>query len=185
MGGYGSGRKDWQLKTLVEDCFGLSVKTIKRYIADVDLKGGTYPGSVCWTLGGEKAAEISYRVNRKNGNLFVQLIYQTTNSRTRVVTKFDYPVKIQHTQPNYGGKRYWFTCPLQVGGELCQKRVGKLYLPPGGIYFGCRHCYDLVYLSSRESHRWDNMWWMMGVDPRLGKELEKRMKDGEWQREAI
>ena len=29
--------------------------------------------------------------------------------------------------------------------------MGKLYLPPGGRYFGCRHCHDLTYRSRQES----------------------------------
>jgi hypothetical protein len=36
--------------------------------------------------------------------------------------------------------------------------VGKLYLPPGGRYYGCRHCYDLTYTSCQESHKYDGMW---------------------------
>jgi hypothetical protein len=28
--------------------------------------------------------------------------------------------------------------------------MGKLYLPPGGRYFGCRHCYGLTYRSCQE-----------------------------------
>ena len=40
----------------------------------------------------------------------------------------------------------WFVCPL-VG---CGRRVGKLYLPPGGRYYGCRHCYRLTYESAQE-----------------------------------
>lgn len=33
------------------------------------------------------------------------------------------------------------------------RRVGKVYLPPGGKYFGCRHCYQLSYRSSQESDK--------------------------------
>lgn len=35
--------------------------------------------------------------------------------------------------------------------------------------FRCRQCYDLIYRSSRESHKWDNMWWSLGIDPKVGK----------------
>jgi hypothetical protein len=152
----------------------LSVKTIKEHIKDVDLNGGVYYGTVHWRRHDGKVAKIGYEVYIKYERLLVNLKYLTTNSRTREVTKSDYPVEIQHTVPNYGGKRYWFSCPLIIGGKECLRRVGKLYLPPGGLYFGCRHCYDLVYLSSRESHKWDNMWLLMGVDPKVGKMLEKR-----------
>jgi hypothetical protein len=32
-------------------------------------------------------------------------------------------------------------------GRPCNRRAGKLYLPPGGRYFGCRQCYRLTYIS--------------------------------------
>jgi hypothetical protein len=32
----------------------------------------------------------------------------------------------------------------------CDRRVAKLYLPPGGRYFGCRECYRLTYRSAQE-----------------------------------
>ena len=55
----------------------------------------------------------------------------------------DYPVRLDSTQCNYGGGRYWFRCPA-VG---CGRRVALLYL--GGRYFACRHCYQLAYASQR------------------------------------
>jgi len=42
---------------------------------------------------------------------------------------------------------------LTVNGVACNRRVGKLYLPPGGRYFGCRACYDLAYRSSQRAHQ--------------------------------
>jgi hypothetical protein len=62
----------------------------------------------------------------------------------------DYTVVLQTRQPYHGGIRWWFTRPLKVDGRACYRRVGKLYLPPGGLYFGCRHCYDLSYRSVQE-----------------------------------
>ncbi len=43
-----------------------------------------------------------------------------------------------------------FTCLLIIGDRLCNRRVGKCYLPPGGKYFGCRACYNLTYRSCKE-----------------------------------
>ena len=65
---------------------------------------------------------------------------------------------------NYGGQRRWLVCPGHVreleemgiyntlgdGGE-CGRRVCKLYRPPGGKQFLCRHCLNLTYLSTRVS----------------------------------
>jgi hypothetical protein len=47
-------------------------------------------------------------------------------------------------------KHFYFICPLVVNGRACRRRVAKLYLPPGGEYFGCRHCYNLTYESCKE-----------------------------------
>src|SRR5262245_45903853 len=46
-----------------------------------------------------------------------------------------------------GGLRWWFICPLVTDDRSCRARVKKLYLPPGGRYFGCRTCYGLTYTS--------------------------------------
>jgi len=57
------------------------------------------------------------------------------------------------TQPNYGGFGWWFLCPIRdCSGRVCGRRVGKLYLPPGEAYFGCRECRGLTY-QSRQEHR--------------------------------
>ena len=61
-------------------------------------------------------------------------------------TKMEYKVDITDTPCHLGGVRYWFICPLRN----CGRRVGKLYLPLGGKYFACRHCYDLTYRSCQE-----------------------------------
>ena len=47
-------------------------------------------------------------------------------------------VHLCFTEPHFGGKRWFMVCPYRG------LRVGKLYLPPGAHYFGCRHCHDLT-----------------------------------------
>ena len=64
--------------------------------------------------------------------------------------RVDYHVRLTTTRPRFGGLRWWFLCPLLVQGWPCNRRVGKLYLPPGGRYYGCRHCYDLTYRRVQE-----------------------------------
>ncbi len=55
-----------------------------------------------------------------------------------------YTIDFTSTPCNYGGKRYWFLCPV------CGKRVGKLYLLPEGRYYECRTCYSLTYRGCKE-----------------------------------
>jgi hypothetical protein len=42
--------------------------------------------------------------------------------------------------------------------------VGKLYLPPSGGYFGCRHCYHLTYTSCQKSRKLDRVFHLMARD---------------------
>jgi hypothetical protein len=50
------------------------------------------------------------------------------------------------------GWRIGFLCPLSKGNKACDRQVRTLYLPAGGRYFGCRHCYDLDYVTSQQNH---------------------------------
>ena len=67
------------------------------------------------------------------------------------VTDSNYTVGAVSTSPTYGGRRWWWLCPLNHRARgACNRRVGKLYLPSGASYFGCRHCYELSYTSAQE-----------------------------------
>jgi hypothetical protein len=64
----------------------------------------------------------------------------------------DYRVRLTTTRPSFGGLRWWFLCPLaRIDGDP-PRRVAKLYLPPGQIYFGSREAHRLTYTSCQESH---------------------------------
>jgi hypothetical protein len=54
-------------------------------------------------------------------------------------------------QPNYGGHRWWFICPIVRRDGGPPRRVAKLYLPSGSKYFGSREAYALTYTSCQES----------------------------------
>lgn len=105
-----------------------------------------------WTnAAGEEVASIGYWViTAPGGGLALHLSYAITDLDTREKTPLDYPVEITTTPCHLGGQRYWFRCPLVRDGSSCRRRVGKLYQPPGGRYFGCRTCYNLTYRSAQE-----------------------------------
>ncbi len=87
-----------------------------------------------------------------------------------------YPLAVTWTHPHYGGRRWWWICPLVVDGVYCRRRVGKLYLPPGGQYFGCRHCYQLAYTSSQDSRKPDHLARLLNLDPEAIRLLERRLR---------
>ena len=51
---------------------------------------------------------------------------------------YSYVIKLMTTATNYGGSRYWWSCPK------CSKRVSVLYCAG---YYVCRHCVNAPYRS--------------------------------------
>jgi hypothetical protein len=126
-------------KTVVEDCYKLTVHVLRPY-----LSAGWW-GSVRWSRGEQETGNISYRVLGDGIPTAIRLMYNITKWDEEKIS-IDYTVPLTTTVLAWGAVRYWFVCPLRG----CGRRVGCLYLPPGGNYFGCRHCYDLAYESNQE-----------------------------------
>ena len=165
MGGSGSGSHYhwWRSgkKDTVEDCRSLDTG---RWMREGIIKAGVWhSGSWCWYRDSdhkERTADIAYEVNTTGAAPWVRLQYAFKASGVAV----DYQIPLATTQPRFGGVRWWFRCPLTVNGRHCGRRVGKLYLPPSGRYFGCRHCYDLTYTSCQESHKYDSAFRLLAQD---------------------
>ena len=143
------GRDWWSSRWTVEECKDLSITRLAR--AGVFGSGsGVYWTSRWTTLGGQESS-IGYSVwRRSSGDLYLRLGYTNTDGLTGEKTDMDYTIDLATTPCNFGGVRYWFICPLAKNWKPCGRRVGKLYLPPGGKYFGCRLCYNLTYRCQKE-----------------------------------
>lgn len=143
MGGFGSGRGAWRQTAIVEDC--ISIDACRWMREGIIRAGCRSSGAWCWTNSttGEATASITYRIDAGVREGFAHLSYTVRATGKQV----DYAVRLQATEPNYAGLRWWFTCPLFTSGRACGRRARKLYLPPGAIYFGCRNCYRLGYRS--------------------------------------
>jgi hypothetical protein len=115
------------------------------------LKAGVHlRGSWRWTYQDGRENSITYEATTLDQACpFVRLSYTITNPSTKEREPLNYAVELTTTQPRYGGLRWWFVCPLVVRCCPCERRVGKIYLPPGGRYFGCRLCHDLTYHSTQ------------------------------------
>ncbi len=162
MGGTGSGRWTYHDKRrTTEECWAIGISDVARII---DLRN---PGPVSRSLRLIKPATGKERSS-------VRFVLEVGDVDTPLL-RLSYPVKgrwglehpievvvhLQTTRPNFGGVRWWFSCPGMVGGEECGRRVGKLYLPPGDRYFACRYCLDLTYESCQKSHRYDRLFAQM------------------------
>ncbi|HYQ83126.1 MAG TPA: hypothetical protein VEP28_03795, partial [Rubrobacter sp.] len=82
----------------------------------------------------------------------------TVKDRQGLEHRVEEVLRLQTTRPNFGGLRWWFSCPRMLDGEECGRRVGKHYRPPGGRYFACRHCLELTYVSCQRRHRYDGLF---------------------------
>lgn len=148
MGGRRSGR--WQghdKRTTVEECLVLEIAVLVR--DRLVVHGSRTSGALRWTPEGDEKpiATIGFEADAVDpGHAWMRLHY--TADRTLV----DYRVQLTTTRPNFGGRRWWFLCPVVRGGGGPPRRVAKLYLPPGQVYFGSREAHGLTYTSCQESH---------------------------------
>ena len=63
-----------------------------------------------------------------------------------------YGVPLSSTRCHFGGRRFWFLCPIDIEGRACLRRCRILYRPRGATYFGCRRCHRLTYEANKR-HR--------------------------------
>jgi hypothetical protein len=143
VGGLGSGNYlGRRRKATVEESLWLSMREIRCKLAD----GAA--GALAWKWNDGRESSIGYRVANIEGVWIVTLHYRWNDSED-----VEIPVALLPTRTQFSGWRWWFRCPLIINGIACKLRAGKLYLPPGAKYFGCRTCHRLSYRSSQEAHR--------------------------------
>lgn len=135
MGEFGSG--SWQSgKATTSNFRSLDVRQLQR-------AGWMTPGrtsSLTWTRNEEIAASIQMHAEED------RLTLNYRHRRSGDWKQMDYPVYLDWTNCNLGGRRPWFQCPASG----CGRRVAVLYIGGAGI-FACRHCYRLAYVCQRET----------------------------------
>jgi hypothetical protein len=173
MGGYGSGWPSWRdSKQTVEACSVLSADSLT---SEKLLAPGRHQwGTLTWreSHSGRQVGSLGFKLNTLTpGNEHIRLEY--TISRTK--ESLDYPVRLTHVPTPWGTLRWFFVCPLVKDGRACGRRAAKLYLPPGGRYYGCRRCYDLTYKSCQKSHGSDALYRSLARDTGLSFAAVKAM----------
>lgn len=158
MGGLGSGKwHRFDTKRRVEDTLILATTAIREGLNLVTNGANGYQGIVSWSVGERVTNRMSFRIVPGLGSPVVRFTYTTTRANSTQST-YEYAVQTTFTLPSFGGRRWWWLCPLSLGGARCGRRVAKLYMPNGAAYFGCRHCYDLTYKSCQECHQSERFW---------------------------
>ena len=131
----------------------LSVFFLKKHgYLDKDLSWKA--GTVSWSYGmSENKSSIEIISKKDNWNTpyeraTLNLKYTHTDHWNGEKSNMNFEIELTTTPCRYGGKRYWFVCPLNKNGQYCGKRVGVIYSI--GKWFGCRHCGNIAYYSQLE-----------------------------------
>jgi hypothetical protein len=129
MGGFDSGRDDYATTPTVEESKTIDVNRFTDAIEQPDTSGAAWKGDredpEWWInvhLDGDPTDDRATAL---------RLQFTVTDTRTDEQREYEYPVPLEYTKCNFGGVRPWFRCPGVVDGEECNRRVGKLYCPPG------------------------------------------------------
>jgi hypothetical protein len=170
MGGMGSGRRYQGGKSTTSDMRALDVRRLQR-------DGLLTPGRDFgwnWSRNGETVASIQMRTEAER----VILNYRSRSNGDEWKA-MEYPVYLEWTACNLGGKRAWFLCPAQG----CGRRVAILY---GGSVFACRHCHKLNYQCQRETvgdramRRADTIRSRLGWQPGIANPPGDKPKGMHW-----
>ena len=138
MGGYGSGRPSGaHSRGLVESCLVLDINELlrKRLLrpgalncGPMTFAGPRYVADGTFWYDLLEDMEIDVRVQHPED--------PSASSNT---------IRLERSLSSLGAVRFWFRCPLS------DRRVAKLYLPPGSGVFGSRPAHGLAYRSQRIS----------------------------------
>ena len=134
-----------------EQCNALSVFFLKKY-GYFDKNLSYKSGTITWTYGLSKSS-VGITMGRDNWNTpdertYINLRYTHTSNWDGEKSDMNFDIGLTSTPCNYGGKRYWFICPLSKNGRYCGRRVGVIY--GIGKWFGCRHCGNIAYQAQFE-----------------------------------
>jgi hypothetical protein len=114
-------------------------------VRELQRKTGLRPG-LClikeWVRNGAPAGEV-FIFTQPDAIILVHRARPPGATESRIV---ELQVPIIWTKCRFGGRRPWFKCLTITNGEVCGRRVAKLYAP----CFECRQCMGLGYASQRE-----------------------------------
>lgn len=148
---FDSGRGVWNRKKRVDEVRSIDILDLQRN--KVFSRGSNMRWTASWSWNGKVVASVSYQLEGSIGEPSgLRFTYSITDNNPDRMKAYNYIIPVVSTRCNFGGKRWWYICPLIVNGDSCLRRCRILYLPPGTEYFGCRECHQLSY-ESKQRHR--------------------------------
>lgn len=146
-----TGRAVHRKKNVVENVRKLDILTLQR--AKLFQQGPETKHKIAWQNGDRTVYTILFSlVYSGDTPSSMCLEYAISDQSEESMECLFYHIEVVSTLCHYGGKRWWYICPLSKSGRICGRRCRILYLPQGASYFGCRECYNLTY-ESRQKHR--------------------------------
>lgn len=162
MGGIGSTRwGGYSKKATVDD--GLILSAAALFRQRIIRLGQFSAGTLQWSRdGGEPFASAGFEANCVDPEAaWLRLHYRVSGEPAEQRVRLTYAV------PGFGGRRWYFICPLSDP----PLRVAKLYLPPGQKYFGSRVAHGLTYRSCQESKQFSGLLRRLAREGGLDDEL--------------
>ena len=154
MGGWGSGRQGGRVTIGGCGSYRLALKDLG------DLLRSPANKAVWLSYGqnGEHRMTVVVEARPEHGYMRLQHPSRASDRAEHM----DYTVGLTSTAAGFGGRRWWFSCPVS------RRRCAVLYLPRGARQFGSAKGYGLAYSVTRmEEH--DRLWHRMEkIARRLG-----------------
>ena len=157
MGGYGSGRTGG--RPTADAAYKIDLAWMLRTGRAQD--GSHIEGALHWSCKGKPSGWVRYEtIMDEPGQERLELTY--TLSSGDEDEKVRQIIRLCHTVPHYGGKRWWMICPFKG------IRVGKLYMPSRGGHFASRQMWQLSYQVQKVPHRERPMERLFALQHKLG-----------------
>lgn len=127
-----------------------------------------YNQRIVWLSNREEDGNINYGICLEDVK-YMRLDYRIKSYGTpeEEYISINYNISLEATMCHFGGKRWYFRCPLLIGGKYCGKRVGILYNV--GRYFGCRNCANLTYYSCNKNKKYRELFQVCDNQRRAGE----------------
>ena len=156
MGGMGSG--NWHRhgsKPTDDNFWRFSMAALKKHgvIGERNRSSGGWQ----WLRNGEVRSSMSYTINTLAEPAWLKVRYSDKQNGE----SYDYKIALTTTQPNFGGERWWFICPVRG----CGKRVAVLYMAD---ILACRGCCDFTYSSQNEAPAFRLLGKAQAIHQKLG-----------------
>jgi len=142
-------------KSTAENSHALSIFWLNKH-GYLDKDYSYKSGIITWTSGFGNKSNVAFSIVKDDWGtteekICIELKYTHTDRWTNEKSDMDFKIPIATTSCNYGGKRYWFVCPLTKNEQYCGRQVGVIYSIDK--WFGCRHCGEIAYNSQMSGGR--------------------------------